>query len=175
MRNTSTRSLVRRSRCIRESGEVFPVAILFGGVLITILIGVHVVLHSLASTAAQAAADSGVAAAQAAPLGGATDPALCPPLTDLDTGGEVDLLTFSERQCQGASATWAAMRASTNMVGQYQPPAVVVDNEAGVVKVLTFGSIVSPMLGQIEVIGVACGPLDLVGNSAPTRADAGAC
>lgn len=153
-----------------ELGEVFPVAILFGGVLITILIGVHVVLHSMATTAVQAAADRGVTAAQAAPLG---SPASCPPLTDLTSGGLA--VPNSERQCQGGFATWAAMNASTSMVQPWQPPAVVVDDEAGVVSVFAFGSIVSPVLGPIEVVGYACGPLDLVPGHVPTSADPSAC
>ena len=171
----SAKNLLRPPCCDDESGEVFPVAILYGGVLLTILIGVHVVLFSIASTAAQAAADSGVAAVQAAPLGNPPDRSLCPPLTDLDAPGEVDLLSFSERQCQGAAATWAAMWASTRMVGQSQPPAVEVDEVAGVVTVVVFGSIMSPVLGQIETVGIACGPLDLVAGDVPTRADASAC
>ena len=46
-----------------QRGEVFPVAILFGGVLLTILIGLHVVLVSVGRTAVQAAANRGVTAA----------------------------------------------------------------------------------------------------------------
>lgn len=142
--------------------------------LLTILIGVHVVLHSMAITAAQAAADSGVTAAQNAPLGAAVNLALCPPLTDLTTGIEA-LPPFSERQCQGGSATWTAMRAAASMVGQPKPPAVVVDDDAGVVTVVTFGSIISPVLGPIEVTGIACGPLERVTGDGPTSADASAC
>ena len=49
-----------------ERGEVLPVAILFLGVIATVLMGVHVALVAMARTAVQSAADAAVAAAQAA-------------------------------------------------------------------------------------------------------------
>ena len=51
-----------RSRPVRgragTRGEVLPVAILFLGVIFTILIGVHVMVVAIARTAVQAAADA---------------------------------------------------------------------------------------------------------------------
>ena len=151
---------------VDERGEVFPVAILFVGVLLTILIGVHVVLHSVATTAVQTAADHGVVAAQAAALGPMTS---CPPLIDPASGSPAS----GPRQCQGGFATWAALNAATSMVRQTQLPAVTVDS--GIVSVVAFGSIMSPVLGPIEVVGRACGPLDLVAGNMPTSADPSAC
>ena len=136
--------------------------------LITILIGVHVVLFSIASTAVQAAADRGVATAQAAPLGASS----CGTLTEPYSG--LTVTPANERECQGVYAVWEAMNASGGMVHQVRPPDVTVD-EAGVVSVLAFGSITSPVLGPIEVVGYACGPLDLIADNVPTSADASAC
>ncbi|WP_419864290.1 hypothetical protein [Candidatus Poriferisodalis sp.] len=152
-----------------ERGEVFPVAILFGGVLLTILVGVHVVLHSIATTAVQAAADRGVAAAAAAPIGSPISS--CPPLTDLASGGPAT--PTSERQCQGGFAAWAAMNASTGMVRLSQPPAVIVDE--GTVSVVAFGTIRTPVLGSIDVVGFACGPLDFISDHTSAHPDASVC
>ena len=167
----SAGNLVRPSRCDGESGEVFPIAILFIGVLLTILIGVHMVLFSIASTAAQAAADFGVTAVQSVPPGNAVLAGTCPPLTDLATGNEIQPTT--ERECLGGLAIRLVMDASTSMVRQSQPPTVTVDG--GVVSVVAYGSIISPVLGYIEVAGTACGPLDLVAGDMPTTADPSAC
>ncbi len=53
-------------RCRSDArGEALPVAILFVGVLLTILIGIHVVVVELADTAVQSAADVGLSATQA--------------------------------------------------------------------------------------------------------------
>ena len=149
-----------------------PVAILFGGVLITIMIGLHVVLFSMAETAVQAAADRGVNAAQAAQLGGA-GVSSCGTLTEPFSGQSVS--PTSERQCQGVIAAWQTLNASTSMVRQVRPPAVAVDEVAGVVSVTSFGAVISPVFGPIEVAGIACGPLDLVEGDTPTRADPSAC
>ena len=159
------RSCRRRS----ERGEVFPVAILFVGVLLTILIGVHVVLFSMAETAAQAAADRGVTSAQAAPLG----PSSCGTLTEPYSGQMVT--PVDERECQGVVAAWRAMTVSGSMVRQTQPPTVTIDQGAGIVSVISYGAVVSPIFGSIEVAGSACGPLDLVPGDVPTRADASEC
>ncbi len=155
------------SRCDDQRGEVFPVAILFGGVMLTILIGLHVVLVSVATTAVQAAADRGVSSAQAAPIG---------PSTCGTFGGQYGVVTpESERECQGVVGAWSALIASGSMVGPARPPVVSVNENAGVVGVAAFGIVISPVLGALEVIGYACGPLDLVEGVAPTRADASAC
>ena len=74
---------------------MFPVAISFGGVLLTILIGLHVVLMSVGRTAAQAAADRGVTAAQAAPAVG-------PGCGEFTRGGRT-VRTENPRQCEGGS------------------------------------------------------------------------
>ncbi|WP_419947081.1 hypothetical protein [Candidatus Poriferisodalis sp.] len=144
-------------------------AILFGGVLFTILIGVHVVLVSLARTAAQSAADRGVAAAQSAPLG----PSTCGTLGGSLTGGAVT--PASERECQGVVAAWTAMNATAGMVRQLRPPAVTVDDDVGVVSVVAFGVIQSPVIGPIRVAGAACGPLERVEGDEPSRGDVSAC
>ena len=149
-----------------------PIAILFGGVLITIMIGLHVVLFSMAETAVRAAADRGVSAAQAAPMGGGGISS-CGTLTEPFSGQSVT--PTSERQCQGVIAAWQSLNASTNMVRQIRPPAVAVNENAGVVSVTSYGAVISPVFGPIEVAGIACGPLDLVEGDMPTRADSSHC
>ena len=161
------------SRCRNELGEVFPVAILFGGVLLTILIGLHVVLVSIGRTAVQAAADRGVTAAQSAPLG-------TPTCGTFGAGGRT-VTPNSIRECDGVISTLQALHASGSMVRRTYPPDISVDEAAGVVTVLAHGAVISPVLGTIEIVGYACGPLDLVAsgtsNEAGTssRADASAC
>lgn len=164
-----------------QRGEVFPVAILFGGVLLTILIGLHVVLMSVGRTAVQAAADRGVTAAQAAPVGGQG-------CGDITRGGRT-VSPETPQECEGVIATLQALDSSGAMVRQAGPPDVEVDEAAGVVQVLAHGAVLSPVFGQIEIIGYACGPLDLVvlfadpmnpasgveASPAPSPADASAC
>ena len=142
-----------------ERGEALPVAILFIGVLFTILIGVHVVLISMARTAVQAAADSAVAAAQAAGPGNAE--------CDGDPG-----TTETARVCEGVLAARIAMAASAGTVVEGRPPAVVVEPERGVVRVVVIGGTISPVLGVLKLAGLACGPLDDVPASELT-ADSG--
>ena len=151
-----------------ERGEVFPVAILFGGVLLTILIGLHVVLMSVGRTAVQAAADRGVTAAQAAPAAGMLD---CGEFT---RGGRT-VEPKTPRECGGVIATLRALDSSGAMVRQAGPPDVEVDETAGVVAVFAHGAVLSPVFGQIEIVGYACGPLELVAGIAPSPADASAC
>lgn len=162
---------VARPACCRDQrGEVFPVAILFGGVLLTILIGLHVVLVSVARTAVQAAADRGVTAAQAARIGEGD----CGSFDTGDRAGKPK----PERVCEGEITTLAALNASTSMVRRTRSPDIYVKHEAGVVSVTAFGAVISPVFGQIEVVGVACGPLDLVDpakGGGPSRADLSAC
>lgn len=133
-------------------GEVFPVAILFGGVLLTILIGVHVVLDSMARSATQSAADYGAAAAKAVLPGSSS----CGNLTP-------SYAPASEPECQGVLAAQRSMWAATASVTQTRLPTVVVDQPAGVVRVTTFGGWISPVLGTVEVRGTACVTLDHVG------------
>lgn len=164
---TSTKGSVRSDRDRGERGEVFPVAILFGGVIITILIGLHVVLLSIGQTAVRAAADRGVTAAQTAQIGAAT-------CGTIGVGGHTVTPT-SARECEGVIATLSVLNASGAMVHQTEPPSVSVNEAMGVVAVGAFGAVVSPIFGPIEIVGYACGPLDLVEGTAPSRADASAC
>jgi hypothetical protein len=151
-----------------EQGEVFPVAILFGGVLLTILIGLHVVLMSVGRTAVQAAADRGVTAAQVAPPGQVRD------CGEFSRGGRT-VRPDTPRECEGVIATLRALDSSGAMVRRAGPPDVEVNETAGVVAVHAYGAVVSPVFGQIEIIGYACGPLELITGVAPTPADASAC
>lgn len=132
-----------------ERGEVFPVAILFGGVLLTILIGVHVALDSMARSATQAAADYGATAAKAALPG----PSSCGRFTPVYTPA-------SESECQGVLAAQRAMLAASASVYPRRVAQVDVDQSAGVVRVTTFGEWISPVLGAIEVRGAACAVLE---------------
>ena len=133
--------------CGDERGEALPAAILFVGVLTTILIGVHVVLISIARTAVQSAADAAVAAAQVAGPGGQE--------CDGDT-----TTTETARQCQGlAGARLALIRASSS-VTPTRDPTVAVDADRGLVTAAVFGGTRSPVLGLVEVVAVSCGPLD---------------
>lgn len=123
--------------CGDERGEALPAAILFLGVLFTILLGIHVVVIAMARTAVQAAADSAVAAAQvAAP---------------------------TDREDEGELAARVSMAASKSSIVETRPPAVVVDDERGTVTVLVFGGTLTPLLGGVEVTAQACGPLDGTG------------
>lgn len=150
-----------------ERGEVFPVAILFGGVLLTILLGLHMVLISVGRTAVRAAADRGVSAAQAAPVG------------ELDCGeftrGGRTVAPKTAQACGGVIATLQALNSSGAMVGQSGPPIISVDDDAGVVSVAAYGSVLSPVFGRIEIIGYACGPLERTTSRSPTPADPEAC
>lgn len=140
-----------------ERGEALPVAILFLGVFLTILIGIHVVLVSMARAAVQSAADRAVAAAQSA------DSGTGPPVRDCD-GDPND--TDTVRECAGITEARVAMIGARGSVVETRLPAVVVDRERGTVTVLVFGGVISPVLGGIELTGQACGPLDDVPVSA---------
>lgn len=122
-------------------------AILFLGVFLTILIGVHVVLVSMARAAVQSAADRALAAAQSAGPG----------LRDCDGDGDEDDIA---RECEGIKAARTAMSGARGSVVATRPAAVVVEPERGTVTVLVFGGVISPVLGGIELTGRACGPLD---------------
>ena len=133
--------------CRDQRGEALPVAILFIGVLFTILVGVHVVIVAIARTAVQSAADAAVAAAQAAGPG--------PEECDGDA-----TTTETARQCEGILAARVAMLGAQGSVIETRLPAVVDDTERGTVTVLVFGGTISPVLGGLEFTGQACGPLD---------------
>ena len=132
-----TRLPVRRSD---TRGEALPVAILFVGVLFTILIGVHVVVVAMARTAVQAAADAAVNAAQNAAPGA--------------------------RESEGVLAAQLALVAAASSVVETRPPAVAVEEDRGQVRALVFGGTLSPVFGGVELSALACGPLDDIATSA---------
>ena len=132
---------MRRSRlpagwvCTQEErGEALPVAILFMGVLFTILMGVHVIVVAMARTAVQAAADAAVNAAQAA----APD----------------------ARESEGVLAAQIALAAANSSAAETRTPVVVVEADRGQVQALVFGGTISPVFGGVEVSALSCGPLD---------------
>lgn len=143
-------------------GEALPAAILFLGVFVTILIGIHVVLVAMARTAVQSAADAAVAAAQAAGPG----PQEC--------DGDPNTVETA-RQCEGILGARLAMVASDSSIVETRPPAIVVEPEDGIVTVLVFGGTISPLLGGLELTGQACGPLDDVPASQLTGSDIWQC
>lgn len=134
-----------------ERGEALPAAILFGGVLFMVLVGIHVVILAMARTAVQSAADAAVVAAQAAGPG----------MSECDD----DETTETARECEGALAARIAMAASRNSIVETRPPAVDERPEQGIVRVIVFGGTISPVFGGIEVTAEACGPLDNVAAS----------
>ncbi len=138
-------------------GEALPVAILFLGVLFTILLGVHVIVVALARTAIQGAADAGVSAAQAAGPG-----------VDVGTGEAF-------RVTEGVLAARIAMAASKSSILETRPPVVIVEEDRGSVTVLIFAGTISPILGGVELEAQACGPLDDVPANQLTAADAWRC
>ena len=145
-----------------ERGEALPVAILFLGVFVTILIGVHVVLVAMARTAVQSAADAAVAAAQAAGPG----------LQECD--GDTTTMETA-RECEGILAARIAIAGARSSIIETRPPAVAVESERGSVTVLVFGGTISPVLGGLELTGQACGPLDDVPASELTGTDIWRC
>ena len=153
---TSATLPVRRARRGDERGEALPVAILFLGVLFTVLIAVHVVIVSVARSAVQSAADRALAAAQSGEPGE----------SDCDGDGDME----PDRVCRGVLEARLAMLASRGSVIETRLPAVAVQEERGTVTVLVFGGIISPVLGGIELTGQACGPLDSVATSDLTAA-----
>ena len=167
-REAGTRPASRWQRMRDERGEVFPSVILFFGVMLTVLIGVHVILVALGRTAVQSAADRGVLAVQTAPLGDSN----CG-----DIGGSLygEVRPTTQRECEGILAAATALSATASMVRVGRLPFVDVNDEAGIVSVVTFGSVVMPILGVVEIIGRSCGPLEFVEDGTPTRADITAC
>ena len=130
-----------------ERGEALPVAILFLGVLLTVLIGVHVALVAMARTAVQSAADAAVAAAQAAGPG--------PQECDGDT-----MTMETQRECEGILAAQIAIAGAKSSVIETKAPVIAVESERGSVTAVVFGGTITPLLGGLEVTGQACGPLD---------------
>ena len=130
-------------------GEVLPVAILFLGVMFTILIGVHTVVMAIARTAVQSAADAAVNAAQNA--------------------------VPDDRVNQGVLAARIALAAADSTAVETRPPAVVVEDDRGQVQVLVFAGTISPIFGGVELRALACGPLDDITASALSSAAAWQC
>ena len=130
-------------------GEALPVAILFLGVMFTILMGVHVIVVAMARTAVQAAADAAVNAAQNAAPGA--------------------------RVSEGMLAAQIALAAADSSAAETRPPTVVVETDRGQVQVLVFAGTISPVFGGIELIAQACGPLDDITTSALASAEAWQC
>ena len=147
------------SRRQDERGDALAVAILYLGVLFTILLGVHVILIAMARTAVQSAADAAVAAAQVAPEGTATTAAF-----DCMVGDEL-------RVCEGRFAARLAMAATDSSAIITRDPVVVVEEDKGIVSVLVFGGTLTPIFGGIEITALACAPLDTVEPSRLTAAD----
>ena len=139
-----------RIPCTAESrGEALPVAILFVAVLITILLGIHMVIVGMARSAVQAAADAGVSAAQAA--------------------------AAIDRESEGILAARLAIAGAQASIIETDLPIVIVEPERGSVTVVAYGGIISPLLGGLEFTAEACGPLDDVPASELTAADAWRC
>ena len=136
-----------RCRLHDERGEVIPAAILFFGVLFVILLGVHVVIVSMARTAVQSAAEAAVTAARTAGPGAQ------------ECDGD-PTTTETVRECEATLGARVAMAASRSSVVEARPPAVAVEAERGIVTVLVFGAAISPVFGDLEVVAEACGPLD---------------
>lgn len=155
-RPTGFRGLFRRGSDKSDCGEALPVAILFLGVMFTILLGIHVIVVALARTAIQSVADAAVAAAQAAGPG-------------VDGSGEPFRVT------EGVLAARIAIAGAKSSIIETRPPAVIVEEERGSVTVLVFGGTISPILGGMELEAQACGPLDDVPASDLTAADAWRC
>ena len=147
---------------------MFPAVILCCGVMLTVLIGVHVILVALGRTAVQSAADRGVLAAQTAPIGDSN-------CGDIGGGLFGEKRPDTQRECEGIVAATAALSATASMVRVGRLPFVHIDDEAGIVSVITYGTVVMPILGVVEIIGRSCGPLEFVTAGTPTRADVTAC
>ena len=146
---------MNRTRLVRPRwrkdarGEALPVAILFMAVLITILLGIHMVLVGMARSAVQSAADAGVSAAQAAGAGA--------------------------RESEGILGARIAIAGAQASIIETDLPSVIVEPERGIVIVVAHGGIISPLLGGMEFTAQSCGPLDDVPASDLTSADAWRC
>ncbi len=138
-----------REHCRDARGEALPVAILFVGVLLTIMIGIHVLVVALAQTAVQSAADAAVSAAQAAGEG--------------------------FRETEGVLAAQLAMAGAQASVRETRLPVVTVEPERGSVAVVVFGGVNTPVLGTLHLTARACAPLDDVPAPQLSDPDAWAC
>ena len=138
-----------RSRWRADRGEALPVAILFVGLLTTILIGIHVVVVALARTAVQAAADSAAGVAQVAESG--------------------------QRKTEGELAAQSALDGARASVLATAPPRVIVHPDRGSVEVVVFGAVNTPVLGTLHLRARACAPLDDIPASQLTAAEPWEC
>ena len=150
-----------RSPCLSKLGKVFgtagndargeamPVAILFLGVIFTIFMGVHLVIVAMGRTAVQSAADAAVIAAQSA--------------------------FASEREAEGRLAARISLVASSSTVIETRPPAIIVEEGRGVVQALIFASTISPIMGEVELTALSCGPLDNLTAAELTESDPWTC
>ena len=143
------RRVIGRCRRADSNGEALPVAILFVAVLITILLGIHMVIVGMARSAVQAAADAGVSAAQAAAAG--------------------------DREAEGILAARLAIAGAQASIIETELPSVIVEPERGSVTVVAYGGIISPLLGGMLLTAQSCGPLDDVPASDLTDAGAWQC
>ena len=130
-------------------GEALPVAILFIGVLLTMLIGIHVVLVALARTAVQAAADSAVGVAQ--------------------------VVEADERVTEGEMAVERSLDGARASVRPTEDAQVNVHPERGSVEVVVFGAVNTPVLGTLRVTARACAPLDDIPAAQLTAAEPWEC
>ena len=127
-------------------GEVLAVAVLFLGVIFTILIGVHAMAVATARTAVRAAAD-----------------------------GTAQIAAPGDRADEGVLAARIALAAARSSIIETRTPAVAAEPERGQVQVLVFGGIISPVFGGVELSARACGPLDDIATSALSNAAAWQC
>ena len=116
----------------------------------------------MARTAVQAAADTAVAAAQAAGPG------------ERDCYGD-PLILEPDRECEAIVAAQLSMAAASTSVTETRRAWVTIEDDRGLVTVLVFGSTRSPIFGQINLAAEACGPLDDVPAAQLTGMDIWQC
>lgn len=80
-----------------------------------------------------------------------------------------------DRAGGGVPAARIALAAARSPVVETRLPAVAAEPERGRVRVLVFGGVISPVLGGAGISARACGPLDDIAASAPSRAAARRC
>ena len=114
-------------------GEALPVAVLFLGVIFTVLVGMHVMAVAVARAAVRAGADAAAGAARVTAPG--------------------------DRAGGGVLAARIALAAARSPVVETRLPAMAAEPERGRVRVLVFGGIISPVLGGAELSAraVPCG------------------
>ena len=141
---------------------MLPITILFLGVLAAVLVGVHVLLASMARSAVQNAAEQALEAAQTAGPG----------LDECD--GDTNTQETA-RECNGILAARLAIAAASSSVAETRIPVVIVESERSSVTAIVFGGVISPVLGGMELTAQACGPLDNVPASELVGTDVWQC